>query len=397
VPLDERAPIERSRINFGGGVFVGYQFGANQGLEWGVEGYFTSLNKEPSCSSDPRYGFGPMLQIGLLGLAEPRITLAAHGGGETSRGGIAVSGELGLSYRFGRDPGLGIHLGVAPELVLVNVALRYQLLRNETWVGGGLRWQPTYGEPSSCVIGRPLRTEAGVLSLRADETLTDACAEQLAALGFAHDAQLEAASVSAFLQLALELLTLDAPTELIDATLTAACQEIEHAQLCAALATRGLRKHGAEDETRVQCVLPPIAARPHAAPSAALCRLARETWSDGCLGEAAAARQASTAAEHASDLATSRVLRRIASDEASHGELAWSVLDFCLERGGDAVRAALREERAARAAPTQHAHSELLTAPSGLARHGRLSLRQIAQLQRIQHDDSQRRLSARGI
>ncbi|MEY4581212.1 MAG: hypothetical protein RL701_5915, partial [Pseudomonadota bacterium] len=381
-------PIERSQLNIGGGVFVGYQFGSSQNVEWGVEGFLTRINKEPSCSSEARSGYGPLLQVALLGFGSPRITLAAHGGAETARGGSALTGELGVSYRFGRDPGFGIHLGVVPEVALFNVALRYQLLRNEAWVGGGVRLWPTYGEPGSCVVGRPLRTDAGVLSLQTDEALANVCAAELAALGFAHDAQLEAASVSAFLQLALELLALGAPTQLIDATLTAACDEIEHAQLCAALATRTLSKHG----QHVPCVLPPIATRSHIDETAALCRLAQETWSDGCLGEASAARQAASAADCSSDLATAQVLRRIAVDEANHGELAWSVLDFCIERGGEAVRATLREQRSAHTAAALHQPCAWLTAPHGLARYGRLPARRLAQLQRAQRTDSQQRL-----
>jgi hypothetical protein len=91
-----------------------------------------------------------MLQLGFKGFEELRVTLAAEGGGEIERTAFAMTGELGVSYRTGPDPGFAVHLGVVPEFLIFNGALRYELLRHEMWVGGGARFAPTYGPGYFC-------------------------------------------------------------------------------------------------------------------------------------------------------------------------------------------------------------------------------------------------------
>lgn len=377
--------LERGTLSFGGGVFVGYAFGARQAVEWGLEAFFTHrIEGVGGCRSDARAGVGPLLQLGVYGLDEPRLTLAAHGGGEFSRGGPSLTGELGLSYRFGPRPGFGIHVGVVPELFLLNVALRYEALRNEAWVGGGVRWLPTYGPPSSCVVGRPHRSAEGVLSVTVEAlqpASDDDDGKQRAALGFAADAQLEAASVSAFAQLACELLALGAPDALVHAAIDAAYDELHHAQLCAALSGLSLTP-----------VLPVITARDLSDTTEALVRLAVESWLDGCIGEASAAHQAAAAAALAHDRATQQTLLHIARDEARHGQLAWSVLDFALQRGGEPVRAALRTRLDHQ--PTCSLES---TADRGLERHGRLSAQASLDITRRRRSQGLTQLRERGI
>jgi hypothetical protein len=65
--------------------------------------------------------------------------------------------------------------------------------------------------------------------------------------------------------------------------------------------------------------------------------LATEAWLDGCLGEGAAAAQAQYALRCAADEGVRSTLAVIARDEASHAELAWAVLAFCLQEGGSPV------------------------------------------------------------
>jgi hypothetical protein len=368
-------------VSYGGGVFVGYQFGPRAGIEWGLEAYLTKRIGWTECSSRERTGFGPTVQVGIMGTENPRLTLAAHAGGEIVRTMLAVSAEVGLTYRFGSDPGFGIHLGLSPETIFLNAAVRYQVLLNDAWVGGGARYAPTYGAAYFCEAGRPLRTDAGSVALALEPPPSAASARQLAAHAFERDARLEGASVTAFLQLAFELDAIGAPVALIAGALAAARDEIAHTQLCAALAAQGLGQ-------RVDIVLPPITPRRVLAYEQTLTRLAVESWLDGCLAEGSAAKQAAHAGYVTSDLATAQVLRQIAHDEARHGELAWAVLRWCVGQGGVRVRDAVR------------ASCELLpgseqneTTPSGLARWGRLDQRTQLQLAREHRRACQQRLA----
>ncbi|MET0389673.1 MAG: hypothetical protein ABW321_27115 [Polyangiales bacterium] len=369
--------------SFGFGAFVGYQFGARSGIEWGFEGFMTRTLNGGGCSSAPRTGLGPLVQVAWLGMWEPRISLALQGGGELKRNGPALSGELGLSYRFGSEQPLGLHLGVVPQLLFANLAVRYQAVRNEAWVGGGVRYLPTFGDLSQCevVVGRPLRSELGPVTFASPSPPPPAAsARERAAHGFARDAALEAASVSAFVQLALELQACSAPARLVARALRAADDEVRHAALCASLAERTLG-------VPVDYVLPPITPRPASDRRAALARLAEESWVDGCIGESSAARHAAAASDSVLDLTSHQALRHIARDEARHGELAWAVLEFCAAEGGSHVRDLLRgcvERPAPRA--------EVAWADTGLTRHGRLSARQLDAITARQRGEAQQRL-----
>jgi hypothetical protein len=73
--------------------------------------------------------------------------------------------------------------------------------------------------------------------------------------------------------------------------------------------------------------------------------MALEAWTDGCLGEGAAAARAARAHSGAEEPACRAALASIADDEARHAELAFAVLAHCLAAGGsevgDAVAAAV--------------------------------------------------------
>lgn len=322
------------------------------------------------CSSDERNGWGPLLQIGVQGVSAPRLTLAVQGGGEFERNGPALTGELGVSYRFGVNPAFGIHLGVVPELWFFNAALRYELLMDQGFVGGGIRVQPTYGAIGVCSVGRPLRTATGVALLgqplrREDTRASDRLDERALRVGsaYARDAQLEYASVPAFLQLAAELSAHGAPAELVARALAAGRDEVGHARACADLASRHLR-HRVTPHV-YECVpRPPLPGRP------GLVRLAVESWLDGCSMESVAAAQAGAAARVASDADVRLLQLAVAADEHNHAELAWAVLQFALARGGDEVREALLALRGVETVPVD---AEL--EPDGFEADGRLGAR----------------------
>jgi hypothetical protein len=181
------------------------------------------------------------------------------------------------------------------------------------------------------------------------------------ASAWARDASAECASITAFLQLALDLLANGAPDDLVAAALDAAEDEARHAHACAAMAGRWLRR-----PFRPQ--LPPIPLRaPHAGDHDAIARLAIESWLDGALGEGAAAARALAAARQATDDRSRSIQRRIAADEARHAALGWRVLGWALALGDPSVAERVRARRDVEPfAPDEP--STTVTA----ARHGRL-------------------------
>jgi hypothetical protein len=385
------ARADAPNFSFGAGVFVGYNFGPRAGVEYGFEGFATHRFSEAECSDRPRMGVGPLLQLAVVGSGDPRVTLAAQGGGEFTRSLAALSGERGVTYRFDDRPGFGIHTGIVPSSLFFNTAFRYQWLLQDAWVGGGVRFLPTYGDLSVCsvVAGRPLRTDSGMASIRAATRLAPdftRSRHSVAAVGEAweRDAQLECASILAFLQLAEQLAVLDAPPALVARALDGARDEIRHTQLCATLASRHLRQ-------RVQPTLPHVEARRCKYGRAALVRLATESWLDGCVAEGIAARHATLAAELATDADARRVQQHIAVDEARHAELGWATLTWALERGGDEVRAAVCALRAV--APHEVSPTGLHDdVPDDLARYGRLNMHTVNTLARQHLDESRQRL-----
>jgi hypothetical protein len=210
------------------------------------------------------------------------------------------------------------------------------------------------------VIGRPLRSGGRAVAARvvgregwtepSDASTREAPSRERGSAAatppaadtvWAEIARLEHASVAAFAALSLDLLALGAPADLVERAHQAALDEIAHARAAFALASRdegGPRGPGA-------MALP-------ARPPATFERVAVETFLEGCVGETCAAIVAACAAEGADDAPSARALARIADDEARHAELAWRVLRWTREAGGESVTAAVLAARARmRAAP----------------------------------------------
>jgi hypothetical protein len=160
-----------------------------------------------------------------------------------------------------------------------------------------------------------------------------------AGLAWARDARYEASSVLAFVCLARELCDAGAPLELAAGALRAADDEVRHAWLCAALATRYLGR-------RVVPVFPSAELRPRLAGRAALVRLVIESYVDGCIGELGAARIADLATRQAVDPPARLAQSLIARDERRHAELAFRIVGWALACGDRAVRTALAAELA---------------------------------------------------
>ncbi len=142
-------------------------------------------------------------------------------------------------------------------------------------------------------------------------------------------ARMEQASVAAFSQLGLHLAALGAPARLLESTHRAALDEIRHACACFAI----VRAMTGEPHSAG-----PIRALANArAAGVDMIRLAIGSLVDGCLGEGVAADVAARGARSAKDPAIRRVLEMIACDEATHAELGWDVLAWCLAEGGAEV------------------------------------------------------------
>jgi len=150
------------------------------------------------------------------------------------------------------------------------------------------------------------------------------------------EAGAEYASVASFGDLALRLVGVGAPADLVAACHRAALDEIRHASVCDALAGRppspfgaipgllGRRLGGWRRSRRIQ-----------------LRRLAVESFLDGWVNEGAAAADLRERAERATSPEDEAELRSMAEDEQRHAELARSIVTWCFEEDPVAVGRAL--------------------------------------------------------
>jgi hypothetical protein len=150
------------------------------------------------------------------------------------------------------------------------------------------------------------------------------------------DARAEHASVGAFAQLALQLLALGAPAELLDEVSRAMADEVRHARVAFALASRF---------TGTAVGPGPLATGAVSVPS--LVELAVATAVEGGVGESLAAGFAAARLARCTDAEVRAALEAIVEDEARHAALAWRVVDWAVAQGGaavaDAVAVAVRD------------------------------------------------------
>ena len=129
----------------------------------------------------------------------------------------------------------------------------------------------------------------------------------------------ETASVAAFASFAQQLLALGAPSRFVEDAHRDAIDEVAHARVCYAIATR------MDGRARGPAAFPAAAWPADHAPS--FLRLARDTLRDGCVFEGASARVAEElAALDGACPQTRDALATIAVDEARHAAHAWEVL-----------------------------------------------------------------------
>jgi hypothetical protein len=194
--------------------------------------------------------------------------------------------------------------------------------------------------------------------------LTPVQRAQLAA-HWARLGQMEHASIAAFARFQLQLLSLGAPSDLVEACNRALVDETAHARTCFALASA----YG-----RISVGPAPLDID-HCFEDNSLTAIAKLVLREGCLGETVASLEALAAAEVATDPAVKQALARIARDELSHAELAFKFLRWALKLAPTDVRHELACEAAQQLADFESnaRHGERTSSDDRLAAHGLIS------------------------
>jgi rubrerythrin len=161
----------------------------------------------------------------------------------------------------------------------------------------------------------------------------DDVTRQALAIAWREDARMEHASIASFARFTMELLGLGAPAEIIAASQSASLDEVEHARLCFALASR----------FSGQAMGPGPLDMSAALRATSLAECAGWTVIEGCIGETIAALTARAQLEMVQDEDAHRALSRIAEDEERHAELAWRFVAWALSVGGASVRTAVHQ------------------------------------------------------
>jgi hypothetical protein len=162
---------------------------------------------------------------------------------------------------------------------------------------------------------------------------------------------MEHASIAAFARFSLQLLSLGAPPELVDACTRALADETAHTRLCFGIASAyaghalgpgPLDVSGSLELTSLADIVDLVIA-------------------EGCFGETSAALQALEAGAAARDPAICAAYARIAVDEERHAELAFHFVRWALRRDPIAVSERLRA--VGRQPPPAHALAWNVTLP----------------------------------
>jgi hypothetical protein len=193
-----------------------------------------------------------------------------------------------------------------------------------------------HDESYQCAIGRPYydqgsprRAPVFPLAIGRASSVETEC---LRAAAWSKAGAAEHASVAAFGRLALQLMALGAPVELLRDTHRAALEEISHSELCWSLA----RRFGEPVES--------AGPFPFSGPIDAnidLADLAAQVVRDGCVEETLGAHLVAELAAIAPEADVRAVLTTIAAEEAQHAVLSFRILAWALQTGGRRVRAAV--------------------------------------------------------
>jgi hypothetical protein len=205
----------------------------------------------------------------------------------------------------------------------------------------------------------------------------DARARAGLAREWARDAAYEHASVASFGKLALELIAFGAPADLLRRCHQAALDEVRHAEIAFAVASRyagaSLGPDSLVEARRVEG-------------ATSLAELAVAALHEGCFGETVAAVVASRQAGCCDDPALASLYATIADDEASHAELAFAIVAWAVASGGETVKSHLRRAVAA-AVQRERALEVSVSEEHRSVARGRLSAEQRASIRRRAIDE----------
>jgi hypothetical protein len=157
--------------------------------------------------------------------------------------------------------------------------------------------------------------------------------------------QMEHASIAAFARFSLQLLSLGAPPDLVEASTRALADETAHTKLCFELASAyagralGPGKLDVENSLAVTSLLDVV----------------ELVIAEGCFGETVAALEAREAADAAADPVVRAAYTQIARDEERHAELAFRFIRWALEQDRAAV-----SERVTAALQTAEGRADVL-------------------------------------
>lgn len=150
------------------------------------------------------------------------------------------------------------------------------------------------------------------------------------------EARMEYASVASFGELALRLLAVGAPTDLVAACHQAALDEIRHADACVALSGGPAMAFGP-----IKSLLGRRVGGWRWSRRAQLRALATDSFVDGWVNEGAGAALLRSRAQRAASPGEAEVLEAMAEDEQRHAELARSIVTWCFEQDPAQVGRAL--------------------------------------------------------
>ncbi len=146
---------------------------------------------------------------------------------------------------------------------------------------------------------------------------------------WARTAQTEHASIASFSRFSLQMTAVGAPPELLIRSHHAAIDEVHHARVAFALASRfSGQKLGPG----------PLALHGDLLGDTALAAIAIETAKDGCVNETLAAADAAAAGVDARVSAVRCAMAIIERDESRHAELAWAFIGWAVALAGNRLR-----------------------------------------------------------
>jgi hypothetical protein len=222
-----------------------------------------------------------------------------------------------------------------------------------TWVipcPGGRAFRDATGTAS---VARTIERNDWTLAIGA-LALADLAPDARVALAahWTREAAFEHASIASFAQLTLDLLSVGAPPDLLEAAQRAMLDEIEHARITFALATA---YGGAPVGPAALSALPGA--------SRTLAAIARSTFIDACVGESVASATLADASGRASDPVLRDLLARMADDEERHAELAWRIVAWTLRSADPEVARTLADAQ-------DEVTAELVSLSEGVAADG---------------------------